>query len=114
MKLLCRFLSLPIMPSEAVVTGYRKYLGYQQILAATLASSTALTLPTLAAGESIGYVMIQANGGIVRWRCDGTAPTSSVGMTIPDGGELNFVGDISKLRFILSTSAPILDVSFFQ
>lgn len=114
MKLLRRFLTLPIQASEAVVTGYRKCLGYQQISAGTLAASTALTLPTLSPGESVGYLMVQANGGIVRWRADGTAPTASVGMSIPDGGELNFVGDITKIRFILSTSAPVLDVSFFQ
>ncbi len=94
---LTSFLALPIQASEAVITGYRKCLGYQQISAATLAASTGLTLPTLAAGESVGYIMAQA-----------------VGMSIPDGGELNFPGDITKIRFILSTSAPVLDVSFFQ
>jgi hypothetical protein len=103
-----------VHPSEAVVTGYRQPLGYQQISAATLAASTALTLPTLTAGRSLGYVMIQANGGIVRWRDDGTAPTASVGMSIPDGGELNYVGDFKAIRFILSTSAPVLDVSYYQ
>jgi hypothetical protein len=112
--LLRRFLTLPAKPSEAVVTGYRQSLGYQQILAATLAAATPLTIPTLGAGQSLGYIVVQANGGIVRWRDDGTAPTASVGMSIPDGGELNYVGDFSKIKFILSTSAPILDISYYQ
>ncbi len=112
-RLLRRFLTLPIGASEAVITGYRRPLGYQQILAATLATAQSITVPTLPAGITVGYLIVQANGGIVRWRDDGTAPTASVGMSIPDGGELNYVGDLYKIKFILSTSAPVLDISIY-
>ncbi len=79
-----------------------------------MAAATGVTLPATGAGVSWGYLIAQANGGIVRWRDDGTAPTASVGMSIPDGGELNYVGDITKIKFILSTSAPVLDIAIYQ
>jgi hypothetical protein len=83
------YLRLPIGASEAVVSGYRRPLGYQQILAATLASAQSLTLPTPPDGSGVGYVVIQCQGTAgtdsVRWRDDGTAPTSTVGMQLGAG-----------------------------
>lgn len=100
---------------EATVTGYRRPLGYQQISNAALASAVGLTLPTLPAGSlGVGYVVIQCQGGTVRWRDDGTAPSASVGMTIPQGAELDYVGEPSAIKFIVSTGSPTLDVSFYE
>lgn len=113
MKFLRSLFRLGIGASQTVITGFRRPLGYQQLSAGTLASATALTIPAAVAALQPGYAMIQANGGTVRWRDDGTNPTASVGMLIPDGGELNYVGDISAIKFILSTSSPILDVSIY-
>lgn len=57
--------------------------------------------------------MIQAEGGAVRWRDDGTDPTSTVGMILLAGSELDYVGQISALRFIAATDTPILDISLY-
>jgi hypothetical protein len=101
--------------SEATVTGYRRPLGYQQISAATLAAATPLTMPTAVPGiAGPGLVIVQCNGGSVRWRDDGVDPTASVGMSIPAGAELDYVGDATKIKFILSAAAPILDVSYYE
>lgn len=113
MLLLRKFLTLGLGASEAVVTGYRRPLGYQQILAATLAASTPLTLPTPLAGVIPGLAIIQVNGANVRWRDDGTAPTATVGMTLTDGSELDYVGDLTMIRFILVSGSPIIDVSYY-
>ena len=113
MRRLLRFLTLGIAASEAVITGIRRPLGYQQIT--SLLSSIGFTLPTAIPGNQIGYAVCQAEGGDIRWRDDGTAPTGTVGMIIPSGGELNYCGDFSAIRFIGSTgsSPTALNVSYY-
>jgi hypothetical protein len=126
MRLLRKYLTLAA--NEAVVTGIRRALGYQQISAATLASATFLTMPTVtlpnvpgssgSGGQTVkvpvGLAIIQNNGtGAVRWRDDGTAPTSTIGMVLNAGAELDYTGDIANIQFILAAAAPILDVSLY-
>ena len=99
---------------EEVVTGSRQQLGYQQIANATLANATSLTLPTPPAGAYTLYAVIQANGGVIRWRDDGTAPTATVGMLIPSGGELCYAGDLTQIQLIDGGSGtPIADISVY-
>jgi hypothetical protein len=101
--------------SEATVTGYRRPLGYQQIANAALAASVGLTIPTMPAGTAgPGFAVIQSNAGAVRWRDDGVAPTAAIGMLLPSGGELTYVGDMTALKFISSSGAPILDVALYD
>jgi hypothetical protein len=110
-----QFLTLGIGASQATITGTRRAMGYQQILNATLAASTGIVMPNLAnfPGIVVGYAMIQSNGGAVRWRDDGVAPTATVGMLIPLGGELDYAGDVAALRFISSSGTPIVDVVLY-
>jgi hypothetical protein len=96
---------------------YRRPIGYQQISAATLATSTHLTLPTQINGQPINLAVIQCNVAAtsVRWRDDGTAPTATVGMVI--GGtvsfELDYTGDLTIIQFIVAVGAPILDITYY-
>ena len=99
--------------ADEVVTGYRKPLGYVQILNATLAASTGIVMPVPIPSYVPGYVIIQCQGGVVRWRDDGVAPTATVGMSLPSGAELDYPGDISAIRFISSSGTPILDISLY-
>ncbi len=101
---------------EEVVTGTRSPLGYIQILNATLhagAVSIGPLIPTLPAGDLPLYAVIQSNGGTIRWRDDGTAPTSTIGMVIASGGELLYAGDLYTLQLIEATGTPIADISFY-
>ena len=81
-------------------------LGYQQIT--NLSTSTALTVPSGAK-----TAVIQAKVADVRWRDDGTAPTASVGMTLPANGERVFNASLSAVRFIQVTAGAIIDVSYY-
>jgi hypothetical protein len=123
MRLLRKFLTLAV--NDVVITGIRRALGYQQI---TVTVAVKMTLPTqtvpgIQAGQSgisqqttqipCGLAIIQCNGGNVRWRDDGTAPTASVGMTLASGAELDYTGDFANLQFILSSGTPILDISLY-
>jgi hypothetical protein len=117
--LLRRFCTLGVGRDSASVSAYRRPMGYQQILHGTLASSTGLTLPTLAnSGLVPGYAVIQCQGtattDCIGWRDDGTAPTSGgVGMRIFSGQELDYSGDLNSIRFIVVSGSPDLNISYY-
>lgn len=109
-----RFLWLGIGASEATTSGYRRPLGYQQIT--SFAAATHLTLPTPPAGFIVGYTVIQCEGAstdTTRWRDDGTAPTSSVGMMLIGGQELDYTGDPTMIQFIVDAGSPKLNISYY-
>lgn len=84
--------------------------GYQQISSATLAASTGLTVP---AGATVA--IIQNNGTqAVRFRDDGTDPTSSIGQRIPAGETLTYDGDLSAVEFIREADGAILDIAYYS
>jgi len=49
----------------------------------------------------------------VRWRDDGTDPTSTVGMPLAAGVALQYDGDLTKIRFIESTAGAKLNISYY-
>jgi len=81
--------------------------GYQQLT--SISSATALTVPVGAR-----YAMIQCNNANdVRWRDDGTNPTTSIGMILPNSGYpiLWYTGKLQNLR-VISASGQ-LNVSYY-
>lgn len=75
-----------------------KALGYEQ----KTVSTSAVTL-TVAAGAN--YCLIEVQDDSVRFRDDGTAPTSSVGMPLASGQSIEYDGQPEDLQFIRSGSA---------
>ena len=90
-------------------------MGYQQI--STLSSAQSLTIPEvdpstgLKAMPTIALITPETNG--VRWRDDGTAPTSTVGMPLAVGVTLQYDGDLSKIRFIEQVGGGIVNISYY-
>ena len=80
--------------------------GYQQIT--SLSAATALTVPSAAK-----VALIQAETQSVRWRDDGSDPTASVGMVVAAGETLFYTGDLSKLKFIETTTSAKLNVAYY-
>ena len=80
--------------------------GYEDITVA--ATSKALTAATYSNGD---YARIKVEGGAVRFRLDGGAPTASVGEALEIGAVLELFGtrEISQARFIRrdATSATL-------
>jgi hypothetical protein len=81
-------------------------LGYQQIT--SLSAAASLTVPT---GATMALITPETEG--VRWRDDGTDPTSSVGMPIAAGAYFNYDGDLNRIRFIQQTATAKLNVSYY-
>jgi len=86
-------------------------LGYQQISAATLAAATKLTVPP---GANFAIIRVEASS--VRWRDDGTAPTTSAGMLLnsTDATPLEYSGTLSAIEFIAVSGSPILDIAYYK
>lgn len=82
-------------------------LGYQQLT--SLATAAGLT--AVAGGR---VAIIQAESQAVRWRDDGTNPTTTVGMRIAAGSDYVYTGNISSLKFIEETASAKLNVSVYS
>jgi len=114
---------LPIAANEAVITGHRTPLLYQQLLTGVLGSAVKLTIPTQtatsipggwAAQVNVGFAVIQNSGtAAVRWIDDGQTPTATFGMLLNAGSELDYVGDITKIQFIQVAAGGQLEVSLY-
>ena len=93
------------------MTQYALYnpLGYQQ-LSTTLTSAQPLpNIPTGARG-----VLLTVSVANVRWRDDGTAPTSTTGMLLTTTDEpFYYEGNLSKLQFIETATGALLDISYY-
>lgn len=114
--MLLKFLRPGVGRDGATVSAYRRPLGFQQLT--LTGSAQSLTLPTLAGalgGFVVGYTVIQCEGtsAVARWRDDGTAPTSTVGMILNTGSELDYTGDPTMIQFIVGSGSPILDISYY-
>lgn len=113
--LLLKFLRCGVTANEAVVSGLRKPLGYQQVTPTGAAAK--LAPPTAIAGATIGYMVIQCDGvigtDIARWRDDGVAPTAGAGMKLLAGQELDYTGDPYNIQFIIGAGAPVLNISYY-
>lgn len=123
------------------VTGMRRSLGYLQIttaqlqaaitlpqaiaawIAANPTSPLAKLVPNTPAGtpgalaaEYIGYAIIQQNAAAasIRWADDGvTVPTALIGMSLGNA-ELDYVGQMEYITFIVQSGNPILDINLYD
>jgi len=89
-------------------------IGYQQIT--SLSASSALTVPTMDKNgnkQQPTIAIIIPETQAVRWRDDGTDPTSTVGMPLAAGVALQYDGDLTKIRFIESTAGAKLNISYY-
>ena len=78
-------------------------LGYQQI---TPSAATGFTIPK---GATVAVVV--ADTASIRWRDDGTNPTTAIGMSLPVGTYLAFTANLSAVKFISATG--VLNVSYY-
>ena len=84
-----------------------KKLGYQQIT--SLSGATKLTVP---AGTSLAVITPETQA--VRYRDDGTDPTSTVGMPLGIGSYLFYDGAaLAALSFIEQVASAKLDILYY-
>lgn len=49
----------------------------------------------------------------IRWRDDGTAPTTTVGMLMLSGSSLYYQGNLTTLQTVAVSGSPVVDISFY-
>ena len=90
-------------------------MGYQQL--DSLSSAAGLTVPsrdpTSGMTTKANFALIVAETQDVRWRDDGTAPTSTVGMLLKTGVIFQYDGDLSKIKFIETAGSAKVNVSYY-
>lgn len=84
-------------------------LGFQQL--SSLSSAAKLTVPADA-----NFALIRVETANVRWRDDGTAPTTTVGMPLnsTDTFMLEYSGNLSAIQFIAVSGSPVVDVAYYK
>jgi len=81
--------------------------GYQQIT--SLSSASSLTVPTY---STAAIVCVETAN--VRWRDDGTAPTTTVGMPVAAGQCFAYTGSLSAIQFIAQSGSPVVNVAYYR
>jgi hypothetical protein len=85
--------------------------GFQQLAVDT---AKFLTIPA-ACGPNPSLAVIKAEAQALRYRDDGTAPTTAVGMPVATtDAPIQYQGTIPALEFIAQTSGGIVDVLFYK
>ena len=80
--------------------------GYQQLT--SLSSAAALTVPS---GATVA--LIQAESQSIRWRDDGSNPTTTVGMVLAAGESVFFTGSLSAFKAIEISASAKLNISYY-
>lgn len=88
------------------VSGGATPKGYEQVT--SMSSAAGLTVP---AGSEAA--LLEAEDQNIRWRDDGTDPTTTVGMTLYAGDTLIYTGKLSTIKFIEETATAKLNVSYY-
>ena len=93
---------LPVGPGSDIP------LGFVQL--AALSSVTPLS--SIPAGAT--RALLQAESQNVRWRDDGTDPTAAVGIAIYVGQLVEYVGNLSAIKFIEVAGGAKLNISYYR
>jgi hypothetical protein len=84
-------------------------LGYQQIAAGGVDTSTALTVP-----EGATVAIFKPAAQAIRFRDDGTAPTAAIGYPVAVGTEYVYCSpSISRVRIIAQVAGAALDILYY-
>ncbi len=93
-----------------------KSLGYAQFAAGGVDTATLVSSATFGGQPAAGIpngttkLLIQCAAQAIRWRDDGTAPTSSVGYPLATGVDLVFTGNFAQLRLIAQSAGAVVNM----
>ena len=85
-------------------------LGYQQ--STSISTSSAINLPSVPSG-SVGSFLLSVETSGIRWRDDGTDPTSSVGQPVALGQAFCYGNDPHTVRVIGQTVGATINVTYY-
>ncbi len=94
-------------------------IDYATLTVSNTSVGLASASPALAAGHTVKRAVISVETDAVRWRADGTAPTSAEGHLLNVGDYLNLVDAdytsfLSAIHFIRVTNDAALKITYFD
>jgi hypothetical protein len=98
---------MPKVQRTSTGQSYMEPLGYVQLTAAT-----AVGLGTVPDGTTIA--MIQCETQNIRWRDDGTNPTTAVGQLLVANSTIFYSGTMSAFKMIEVVASTKVNVSFYR
>lgn len=91
----------------STIQGHLEPNGFQQIT--SVAAATGITAP-----DGTKVAMIQVTTQNVRWRDDGTNPTTTIGMRLIANDILVYSGVMSAIKFIEETGSAVLNITYYK
>ena len=91
---------------------YINPLGYCQLTASSAAALVSTCTGGIPATSQWATICVETAN--IRWRDDGTAPTTSVGMPVSSGQCFYYNSKFSALSVIAQSGSPVLDISFYD
>lgn len=91
----------------STIQGHYEPNGFQQIT--TVSSAIGLTVP-----DQTKFALIQPEAQNVRWRDDGTNPTTGIGMKLVANDILVYSGNLSAIKFIEETGSAKLNITYYK
>lgn len=82
-------------------------VGFEQI--SGMAAATSLSPP-----QGALYALIQCLAQNVRWRDDGTSPTTAVGMQLAADKSMFYNGELGHIEFIEEAAAAELNITYYR
>lgn len=100
------------VPGTGTVGGAGTYI-VSNANTASSASSTSGGIPS-APNVIANEAYIESDTAAVRYRDDGGAPTTSIGLTISANAPFLYTGSLSALQFIAVSGSPVLNIAFYH
>jgi hypothetical protein len=106
--------ALPAAAQQQIAFSNLTPVGFCQFTATGTAQGLAAACSGgIPAGSASAFIVVESAN--VRWRDDGTAPTTSVGMLFANGSApLSYQGNLAGIQFIAVSGSPVVDVSFYR
>jgi hypothetical protein len=86
--------------------------GYQQVAAGGADTAIGLTVPT-GLYQLPSYCIITPVTQAIRWRDDGTSPTTTVGMPQVVNVPFTYNGNLKAFKMIASTAGAEVNISYY-
>lgn len=87
-------------------------LGYCQLTSVDTSTLISTCSGGIPAGANTAYIGAEAQA--IRYRDDGTAPTTTVGMPLASGAAILYAGTLSKVRVISQTAGAKVNILFYR
>lgn len=91
-----------------------KSLGYAQAPAGTFVTAKTLAVAGIAIPAGASLCVISCEAQAIRWRDDGTAPTTAVGMPLAVATELRYTArNLASMQIIEQVAGAIVNFNFY-